>query len=262
MNVVSVRSTTTCVRPVVDRRGHALLELRGGEEVDLAGDGDDVGVVVDRPVFDRESHGHRGGIPGAAIPIQAERLVAAPAYSRRTCRNSALALGRHAELVGELLDDVADARHRGVDDQRVAAAGAERADAQRQRARAGLEGHVDGRRAARARARGRRSGRRPGRRRRGGRAAGRRGRRACPRRGAGSGRRAGRRRSRRVVGASTPTGSQRHAASPRRVPGERHRHSAATARDGLELDLVGDRGDQRQAEARARVSELVPMPRP
>ena len=56
----------------------------------------------------------------------------------------ALALRGDAQLVGELLDHVADARDRGVDDERVAAAGAQRADAQRERARTGLEGDVDG----------------------------------------------------------------------------------------------------------------------
>ena len=67
-----------------------------------------------------------------------------PAYSKRTCRNSRSPSGRDAKLVGELLDHVADAGDGGVDDERVAAAGAQRTDPQRQRARAGLEGHVDG----------------------------------------------------------------------------------------------------------------------
>src|SRR4051794_5373376 len=50
------------MRPaLVDRGGHALLELRGGEEVDLAGDGHDVRVAVDRTVFYCKSHGHRLG---------------------------------------------------------------------------------------------------------------------------------------------------------------------------------------------------------
>ena len=88
--------------------------------------------------------------------------------------------------------------HRGVHDQRVAAAGAQRADAQDERAGAGLEVDVDGRVRPRARARARRSGRRPGRRRPGGPAAGRRARRACRRRAAAPGPRAGRWRSRRV----------------------------------------------------------------
>ena len=41
-----------------DRRHHALLELRRGEEVDLAGDGDDVRVAVEPAVLDRELERH------------------------------------------------------------------------------------------------------------------------------------------------------------------------------------------------------------
>ena len=48
-----------------------------------------------------------------------------------------LALGLDLDRVGELLDHVADARHRGVDDERAAAAGAQRPDAEVERA--GLE---------------------------------------------------------------------------------------------------------------------------
>jgi hypothetical protein len=33
------------------------------------------------------------------------------------------------------------------------------------------------------------------------------------------------------------------------MPGERHGHTAAAARNGLELDLFGDGRDERQAEA-------------
>ena len=51
MNVVSVRSTIDVRAARVDRGGHALLELRGGEEIDLAGDRDDVGLVVDGAVL-------------------------------------------------------------------------------------------------------------------------------------------------------------------------------------------------------------------
>ena len=43
------------------------------------------------------------------------------------------------KLVRQLLDHVTDARHRGVDDQRLAAALAQRADAQEQRAVAGVQ---------------------------------------------------------------------------------------------------------------------------
>ena len=95
--------------------------------------------------------GHRGCHPRRRVPIR-RSSSRAPAYSSRTCRNSRSPSGATRELVGELLDHVADARHGGVDDQRVAAAGAQRADAQRERARAGLEGrrrrpvqHVRGR---------------------------------------------------------------------------------------------------------------------
>ena len=51
MNVVSVRSTIDVRAARVDRGGDALLELRGGEEIDLPGDRDDVGLVVDDPVL-------------------------------------------------------------------------------------------------------------------------------------------------------------------------------------------------------------------
>ena len=162
----------------------------------------------------------------------------------------ALALRGHAQLVGELLDHVADTRDGGVHDERVAAAGAQRADAQRQRARTGLEGHVDG---PVQHVRGRAGGDQVGDQHRVveavQRQVGARGEhpddaaqdRADERAG---GDRDGRRRVR-----AHRLG--RHAASPRAVPGERHRHSAATARNGLKLHLVGDRRDQRQAEARA-----------
>ena len=54
-----------------------------------------------------------------------------------------VALGRDGELVGELLDHVAHAGHGCVDDQGLAAAVAQRADAEQQRAVARVEGHVD-----------------------------------------------------------------------------------------------------------------------
>ena len=50
-----------------DGRHHALLELRGGEQVDLAGDGHDVGDRVHAPVLDAELDGHMGfNVPGGA----------------------------------------------------------------------------------------------------------------------------------------------------------------------------------------------------
>jgi hypothetical protein len=55
-----------------------------------------------------------------------------------------LARGLDRELVGELLDHVAHARHRGVDDERPSAARAQRPDAELERAGAGGERDVDG----------------------------------------------------------------------------------------------------------------------
>ena len=46
---------------LVDGGGHTLLELRGGEEVDLTGDGDHMRVGVNGAVFDCKSYGHREG---------------------------------------------------------------------------------------------------------------------------------------------------------------------------------------------------------
>ena len=161
-----------------------------------------------------------------------------------------VALGLDGDVVRELLDDVADAGDGGVDDQRVAAPGPQRADAQEERAVAGLEVDVDRGGAARGPARARRSGRRRGRRRRGGRAAGRRARPACRPRGAAPGRRADRwqwtHASCRVSRSGSPRPRSRRLDDRR----ERHRDPAApVARAVGDLELLGERRDQRQPEA-------------
>ena len=58
-NVVSVRSTTIRIAAALDRLGEHLLELGGGEEVDLAAHGEDVALAVDRVLGDRELRWHR-----------------------------------------------------------------------------------------------------------------------------------------------------------------------------------------------------------
>ena len=188
MNVVSVRSTTTRSTPARDRRHHALLELGRGEQVDLAGDGDHVGLAaVDAAVLDRELDRHRlSGVPVVRQP-HVEELVTV--------------LGLDVEPVRELLDHVPDARHGGVDHERPAAAGAQRPDPSSSERVLELSSTSTVDVGRRARARGRRRGRRRAPRRRAGRAAGRRGRRTSRRRGAAPARRAGRRRSRRASGA-------------------------------------------------------------
>src|SRR4051794_36664107 len=102
----------------VDRRRYALLELGGREQVDLAGDGDDVPVAVELTVRDRELDGHEPYVmPGP------RRIESSPVGVREAdVQVLRLAVRRHGELVRELLDHVADARHRGVHDQGLAAA--------------------------------------------------------------------------------------------------------------------------------------------
>ena len=168
-----------------DRRHHALLELGRGEEVDLAGDGDDVGVGVDAAVLDRELDGHRlARFPAAAVlvrPVGEPDVQVLRARPRSRLEMSSASCSITLPTPGTAASTTS-ARPP------PARSGPTRRN---ERAVAGLELDVDGLGARRGRARARRSGRRPARRRRAGRAAGRRARRACRPRGAGPGRPAG-----------------------------------------------------------------------
>src|SRR4051794_12101889 len=144
MKVVSVRSTTTCVRP--SSIGADTRCLNSGavkRSISPATDTTCVSPSTERSSIAKAMAIALGDPRPRRTSILAERLVRRAGIFQTDVQELLLALRSDAQLVGELLDDVADARYRGVDDERVAAARAQRAHAQRERARAGLEGDVD-----------------------------------------------------------------------------------------------------------------------
>ena len=215
MNVVSDRSSTSRERPASIRSDIRCLNS-GAVNRSISPVTPTTCVSSSTFLSNLELDRHRPRSPtrpGAGSRRSWPRRPAGRAGTHRV-------LGGHAELVGELLDHVADPGDRGVDDQRFPTAGAQRADAQRERARAGLERDVD---AAAGHVRGRapRSGRRRARRRRGGRAGGRRGRPASRPRAAARGRRAARPRSTRWSAARRRPGGP-SSREPQRPAQERH----------------------------------------
>src|SRR4051812_45832040 len=139
MNVVSVRSTMTCVRPSsigADTRclnsGAVKRSISPATETMWVSASTERSSIANVMAIADVSPRPRRCL------ILAECLVRRARVLQPDVQELLLALWSDAQLVGELLDHVADARHRGVDDQRVPATGAERADAQRERARAGL----------------------------------------------------------------------------------------------------------------------------
>ena len=243
MNVVAVRSTTTCSAAGGDRRHHALLELGAGEEVHLARDRHDVRRGVHAPILDRRT---RWPCPAGSVPARAPVLIRA-VVGEPDAQVLALAVGLDLEPVRQLLDHVPDARHGGVDD---AARGRRRGAAGRRGGRSSARrtpGRRPPSRARRGRAPGRRRGRPRARRRPAGPAAGRPGRRASRPRAAARVRPAARRRSTR--GSALPVTSLSAG-----VHGSRRKDITSLlprrARARLDREGVGDRGDERQSEPR------------
>src|SRR3954447_1189776 len=144
MNVVSVRSTTTCVRPSsIGADTRCLNSGAVNRSISPATDTMCVSASTERSSI-AKAMAIADVLPRPGpFRILVGGLVRRAGIFQTDVQELLLALRSHAHLVRELLDDVADARNRGVDDQRVPTTGAQWPDAQRQRARAGLEGHVD-----------------------------------------------------------------------------------------------------------------------
>src|SRR4051794_33231159 len=145
MNVVSVRSTTTWVRPAsIGAETRCLNSGAVKRSISPVTATTCVSPSTMRSSIEKAMAIGRCHPRQTHSVIPAERLVRRAGVLQPDMEVLAFALRRHAELVGELLDHVADPRDRGVDDERITAAGPQRADAQAERARAGLERDVDG----------------------------------------------------------------------------------------------------------------------
>src|SRR4051794_32392040 len=144
MNVVSVRSTITWVRPAsIGAETRCLNSGAVKRSISPV-----TATTCVAPSTTRSSIEKAMAIASChprtrRIPIPSDRLGCGAGVLQAPVQVLALALGPPPQLVGELLDDIAHPRTRRVDDERVAATRAQRPDTQAQGARAGLEGDVD-----------------------------------------------------------------------------------------------------------------------
>src|SRR5690349_17244308 len=138
MNVVAVRSTTTCVRP--SSMGAETRCLNSGavkRSISPATDTMWVSASTERSSIAKAMAIAVGHPRRRRFSIPPEWSVRGARVLQADMEELALALWGHAEFVGELLNHISDTWDSGVNHEGVAAAGTQRTHPQRERARAG-----------------------------------------------------------------------------------------------------------------------------